>query len=295
MKRLLCLLLTLAPLLPADPATTTTTTTDFIRVDQDDSAARLQTSITTYTKDQINVTLLGAVHIGDLAYYQTLNEEFTKHDVLLFELIGGEDAAKHLNGQPRPANEKDGRPAENLRDFYGAFARAMKLSQQIDYIDYTPENFVHADLTQNEYDKITAEKGDDILAFALETSMKNSEITQQPFGGLDVGLVMRAMLSGDGSILKLELMKNMETGDEATAAITGENVVIDVRNEKCLKVMDEQIKLGKTNLGIFYGAAHFPDMEERLLKRGFKRTSHRWLTAWNVPKKPKKTSPPENS
>jgi hypothetical protein len=41
---------------------------------------------------------------------------------------------------------------------------------------------------------------------------------------------------------------------------------------------------GKKKIGIFYGAAHYPDMEERMLKQGFKKTAHEWLTAWDVAK-----------
>ena len=55
------------------------------------------------------------------------------------------------------------------------------------------------------------------------------------------------------------------------------------------------------NLAIFYGAAHFPDMEKRMIeKMGFERKGVRWVTAWELParkklpslKTPKLQSPP---
>ena len=52
---------------------------DFIRVDEDDSAARLQTAVTRYEKEGESVELIGAVHIADKAYYQTLTTRFQAH------------------------------------------------------------------------------------------------------------------------------------------------------------------------------------------------------------------------
>ena len=99
-----------------------------------------------------------------------------------------------------------------------------------------------------------------------------------------MSLLMRALLSGDGSGLKLQYMTMMEQGDEAAAALTGKSLVITQRNDKCFEVLAEQQKKGAKKIGIFYGAAHFPDMERRLLAQGFKQTDHRWLTAWDVEK-----------
>ena len=274
-KAFLPLLLTAITLSAEEP-------TDFIRIEEKDGHTRLQTSISRYQKDEVSVTLIGAIHIADEKYFEALNQEFTKYPVLLFELIGGENAAKTLDGKPHEKEEHDGRPAEGLRGLYGSFAQTMQLVEQIQHIDYTKENFVHADLTQAEYQKITGGKDDDLLAFALQTSVKSSEITGKPFGGLNMGLVMRAMLSGDGTGLKLEYMKMMEQGDESAAALTGKNLIITDRNDKCFKVLAEELKKGATKIGIFYGAAHFPDMEKRLLADGFTLDEHHWLTAWDV-------------
>ena len=64
----------------------------------------------------------------------------------------------------------------------------------------------------------------------------------------------------------------------------GYNVIINGRNKACLDVLASEIKAGKTKLGIFYGAAHFPEMEKSMLKSGYTKTKQRWLTAWNIPK-----------
>jgi hypothetical protein len=69
--------------------------------------------------------------------------------------------------------------------------------------------------------------------------------------------------------------------DEAPA---GNSVIIGDRNAKCLRVLGEQVNGGKKELGIFYGAAHYPDMENRLLKEGYKKTGQEWIPAWDIPK-----------
>ena len=73
-------------------------------------------------------------------------------------------------------------------------------------------------------------------------------------------------------------------GDDQIAAFAGESVIIGDRNAKCLEVLASQIKKGRKKCGVFYGAAHYPEMEERLLKDGYKKTKQEWLTAWDVPK-----------
>ena len=48
-------------------------------------------------------------------------------------------------------------------------------------------------------------------------------------------------------------------------------------------VAGREIKRGRKRLAIFYGAAHMPDMESRLVKKmHFKKQSVRYLKAWDL-------------
>ena len=76
---------------------------NFIRVDEDDAAARLQTAVTRYEKDGASVDLIGAIHIADKAYYEKLGDRFKTYDALLFEMIGGEKFANAQNSAAEPA------------------------------------------------------------------------------------------------------------------------------------------------------------------------------------------------
>ena len=50
------------------------------------------------------------------------------------------------------------------------------------------------------------------------------------------------------------------------------------RNATCLEML-----AGKKKLVIFHGAAHFPDMEKRLVEGGWTKTGEEWMTAWEIP------------
>ena len=251
---------------------------DFIRVDEDDSAARLQTAVTRYEKNGESVELIGAVHIADKAYYETLTTRFAGYDALLFEMIGGEKYAAHEKQADEPAKkEKD---LSGLHQIYDTVARHLKLTGQVESIDYRAENFVHADLTLAEFGEMQAQRGESLLGFAMKAAKSDPDAPNQP----DPVKLLKALLSGNSNLLKLEIVHTLGRGDDQIAAFAGESVIISDRNERCLEVMQRELAAGHSNLGIFYGAAHFPDMEKRLLDLGFKRTNQEWLTAWNIPK-----------
>ena len=50
-----------------------------------------QTAIIHLHKDDLAVDLVGAVHVGDKAYYQELNKLFKNYDAVLFELVAESD------------------------------------------------------------------------------------------------------------------------------------------------------------------------------------------------------------
>ena len=253
--------------------------TDFIRIHEDEKTARLQTSVTTYEKNGVRVDLIGAVHIGDKKYYEELNKSFQNYEVLLFEMVGGENIG---NGN-LPEREEGGGDIQTtfLRGMVDGMSRFLKLSSQVQEIDYSPGNFVHADLTMKQFEKKQQENGESLFGFALAAAQQaQNQGVEQP----NPARLLAALLSGNSDGLKLEMMKSLGQGDDQIAALAGNNVIIGQRNAKCLKVFRKQVKKGRKNIGIFYGAAHYPDMENRLLKMGYRKGKQSWMTAWDVPK-----------
>jgi hypothetical protein len=253
---------------------------DFIRVDEDDKTSRLQTSVTTYEKDGVKVDLIGAVHIADKEYFADLNKIFTKYEVLLFEMVGGEQMQKGKS--INQVKDKDAQ-FSFLEGMHRTLQDKLELEGQKEHIDYSKENFVHADLSMKEFQKLQKEKKESIFSFAMKSAQSQIEGKQakQP----STIKLLKALVTGDANLLKLSIVHTLGQGDDQIAALAGASVIIDDRNEKCLQVMDEQIAAGKKNIGIFYGAAHFPDMEERMLKSGFKKEGQTWMTAWDMEKR----------
>ncbi len=301
--KLLALLTTLLPLtaLAADPAPTS-----FIRVDEDEAAARLQTAVTRYEKDGTSVELIGAVHIADRGYYEKLNERFGGYDALLYEMIGG-GAGKPAAAEG-PAPEADAAPpegpdaeesakaakaaaakTEGLRAIYATVAQMLKLEDQIAVVDYSAPHFVHADLSVAEFQALQAKRGESVIGFAMQAG-KPAPGQAEP----DVRRMMTALLAGNASALKLELVHSLGAGDDQIRGFAGENVIIGDRNARVVEVLARQLEAGRKNIGIFYGAAHFPDLEERLVKDGWKQTRQEWLTAWDIPKPMPKAKPAAN-
>lgn len=252
--------------------------TDFIRLDEDDMAARLQTAVTTYQKGDVLVDLIGAVHVADQVYFEALNEEFKAYEVVLFEMIGGE---KMVDGAA-PASDPEQKEelfSKLLGELYLIMEDFLELSGQKDHVDYSAKNFVHADLSIEEFKRLQDEKNESIIGFALKQKKPEKEPS--------TAKLLVAAISGNGNMAKLELIGMLAEADDQMAGFTEGSVIIDGRNIRCLEVLSEQVELGKKKLCIFYGAGHFPDMEQRLVADGYTKTHHRWVTAWDV-EKPKK-------
>lgn len=251
----------------------------FIRVDEDASATRLQTAVTRYEKNGASVELVGAVHIADKDYYQKLTTRFATYDALLFEMIGGEKYANPPVEEPEAPAKKE-KDLSGLHQIYGMVARFLNLTGQAESIDYTAKNFVHADLTIAEFTRMQAERHESLVGFAMKAGKLDPDAPNQP----DPAKLLKAMLSGKSNLVKLEIVHTLGQGDDQIAAFAGESVIITDRNNRCLEVLQRELAAGHKNLGVFYGAAHFPDMEKRLLELGFKRVRQEWLTAWDIPK-----------
>ncbi len=272
------------------PATTPAPSTDsneFVRfVDDGDGAGKLQTAVVTYIDGEgREVDLIGAVHIGEREYYQRLNEVFEGYDALLYEMVKPKDAVV------KPGEKHD----SLLSQFQRSLQWMLGLEFQLDGIDYQAANFVHADLTPAEFLKSMDEKGETFLSifWNMFTAEMKRSASADPKSASDGTAMLLAFLSKDRARhLKYIFGKQMSHIEEMAAGLAdgpkgGSTLVIE-RNKRALAVMKEQLDAGKKKVAIFYGAAHLPDMEERLVKEhGFKRTETKWLTAWDIPKNAK--------
>ena len=245
-------------------------------VEDHKGGGKLETAIATYQNaDGVTVHLVGAVHIGDQSYYDGLNRTFKDYDAVLYEMVKPKDAAP-----PQPGEERAGGSMISMIQRF--MKDTLDLKFQLDAIDYSAPNFVHADLDAETFQKMEEERGESIWTLMLQQmikSMANPPANQQEIG---FGELLAALTSPDRAH-QLKLLLGKQFGDiEAQMSGFGGTVLIDERNKACFKVLDREIEGGKKNLGIFYGAGHMSDMEKRLLDRGFHKTEQEWRVAWNV-------------
>ena len=131
---------------------------DFIRFKENDFNASLETASAKYINDDgVEVELIGVVHIADKKYYQEFNEQFKKYDSLLYEMVGG-DPDKPLTKEDLTANKKN-----PMRFFQLLIGGMMKLDFQLDHIDYTAKNFIHADMTMETFQERQKAKGENLF------------------------------------------------------------------------------------------------------------------------------------
>ena len=255
----------------------------FLRfIDKGGSGSRIETAITSYTrkKDGVSVALIGAVHVGDKAYYDALNTEFENYDALLFELImDEEDSSKKLEGGSGSAVSVIQRGMKDV----------LELEFQLDGIDYAKKNFVHADMSPKEFSKMQKERGEGLWTFMLRSMLEGLRQQSQGAGSQLNPLALLAVFASKDRALSLKYlmarefgqMEDMLAGVDKTADGEG-SVILSGRNKVAIRVMKREIAAGKKSLGIFYGAGHMPDLEERLHSLGFEESGKRWLTAWDI-------------
>ena len=250
----------------------------FARVDEDadDRPRALQLAIHSYSRDGITVDLIGAIHVGDASYYAGLNDRFRGYDAVLFELVA--PAGVDFAGEP---DKRRG----ILSNAQGGLTHLLDLSFQLEEIDYGMPNLVHADLSPDELRQSMAERNESLYTYFWRLFFASvNEYTRDPLGLRDWQLLSAMVRGGEDPSFKILMayeMTNMDTvrdllGEDSDSAIIG------ARNERAIQVLHRELDAGSRRVGIFYGVAHMPDLEERLVGAGFELAGTDWVDAWNL-------------
>ncbi|MBX3462457.1 MAG: type II secretion system protein GspG [Planctomycetes bacterium] len=269
---------------PAPAAADLAVPSDFVRFVPVGDGGHLDTAITTYRKGDVELVLFGAVHIADQACYDHLNDRFTACEVLLYELVGPSDY--------RPTRDRDEGGMNPIALLQNGLRNALDLQFQLDAIDYTPANFVHADMTPAEFEASMAERGESLLSIMLDMMLHGMQVQRDKAEAGDAPAVpsidlVKAFQNGEGRHRLRMLFAAQLEEMEAIAAGGREGTLLQGRNEKCLQVLQRELAAGRKRIGIYYGAAHLPHMERRLVDDlGFVKTGHEWLVAWDCSKRP---------
>jgi hypothetical protein len=271
---------------PARPAN------QFARIKQDASgqAVAFETAIVRYLPESgqgdLVVDLIGAVHVGDRAYYEKLNKRFEDYDVVLYELVA----------PPGTRIPKGGRRTGDGVNPIGLLQQIMKtvldLELQTERIDYTKKNFVHADLSPEGMAEAMRNRGETGLTVILNIVsdlLKQQNLQQLGKAGApgdDEPDILSMLIDPTGGSklkrLMAEQLINFSTG-EGGLGRTLNTILVTDRNQAAMKVLQSQIGKGRKKIAIFYGIAHLSDFEKRLHDSlGLKRSSEQWLTAWDL-------------
>jgi hypothetical protein len=261
-------------------------TSNFIHIRRDakKKPLALETSIVRYAaKDQksdaATVDLVAAFHVGDKKYYDDLNAAFEKYDVVLYELVA----------PPGTKVPKGGAKNDSTLSKIQKFLKdTLALEFQLECIDYTKENFVHADMSAEDIAKSMEEKGETVFSIFSQLMSRSMEeqAKQNDDGGMELFF---AFLSDDRALaLKRAFANQLEKDDSLAVLDSVGSTLIRGRNAVALDVLRKQIEGGKKKIAIFYGAGHMPDFDKRL-REDFKLEPDkpRWITAWAMESKPK--------
>jgi hypothetical protein len=279
---------------PAAPVAAATKEAEhtFLRLRRDaaDKPLALETAIVRYVpnkpgREGLTVDLVGAVHVGDKGYYQALNEAFEKYDVVLYELLA--PAGTRI---PKGGGRNSNNPISSLQS---GLKSLLELELQLECVDYTKDNLVHADMSPKDFLKSMEERGESFwtLFFRLmgESMAQQSKLESQG-KSLDSTTLLFALMSKDrSSALKAMMAEQFDIMGGGLRSLEGPegSTLVTERNKVALEGLTKQITAGKKKIAIFYGAAHLADMEKRLLADfDLQRTDERWLTAWDLSGKP---------
>ena len=243
----------------------------FFTTDTQDSGKGLYCRVQKFThcESKKSVSLIGMIHMADSSFYDKVAALCQEHDLSLTEGVHG-----------NPTLSAHHYLLKYIMGSYGRISYYNNLTMQSYYLK-EPENGINADIT--------------IEAFADESSFWQSCMQTLALPILIVGgetsnallwlhhqLSLSAIsdnLKNNSSLAFREAIFVRATNDhEASEEIPG---IITARNKNLMSVLDTQLKNKKINsVAIPWGAAHMPDLEERLIALGFKRDSKEVL--WNA-------------
>lgn len=245
----------------------------------------LQTAIVSFENDAgIQLNLVAAVHLGDEEYYAKLNSYFRTQDVVLYELVA----------EPNQVPTRDGR--ESSTSLIGFIQQAMagflNIGFQLDEIDYTRPNFLHADLTPSQLDALMASKDESFFTMFLNLAMaqlaEQNASPDEPLSSFTMLSLLSAMNS-DNQNAAIKFLFAQELG-RSGGVMVGEELeqqitILGDRNKVALRVLGEALQNPDyRQISIFYGAAHMPGIEREIsASMGFTRTEQSWHAAWVVP------------
>ena len=258
----------------------------YVRIERDENKTplALQTAVvqmqgTKGAQRKVQVDLIGAIHVGEKEYYDELNELFEEYDVVLYELVAPE-------GTVIEKGHKQGVSLDFVAGSQSGLQKLLGLTHQLEQIDYTVDNFVHADMNPSEFAKHMEERDESFMKMYFRSIGQGLALQGAPGQSNDFNLILALFSKDREKKMKAMMAQQFEQMDGLPDVMSGPegSTIIHLRNDKALEVLEEQLQdSSNKKIGIFYGAGHFDDMEEKMVERfRFRRKGEVWLDAWNL-------------
>lgn len=255
-------------------------------VDDGRAGGSFQTADVTFrNKEGAVVRLVSAIHIGEKAYYESLNKSFENDDAVLYELVRPKEG-----GLPQKGQASD----NPINQFQHMLKDVLNLDFQLDDIDYNKPNFVHADMDAETFTRLQRERGESFEQLMLKQLLKafspgddqdkqGKDEDLDPHKVIDQAITMLTRPDMERQI-KLVVARQLDQMDTKAMGLDDANgsVILTERNKVALKTLDATLGAGKKRVSVFYGAAHMPDMSRRLGEMGFTPVAVDWRTAWDL-------------
>jgi hypothetical protein len=225
------------------------------------------------------VWLVGAAHIGQSSYYKAIQKILDAQSLVLFEGVRPAKSPETV----KASQNSSSKPVEAFptkdKSSYRLFADAVGLDFQLYDIDYSKKNFVNSDLSWAEVSSLSSKQG---AATATKISGIGRLLDAGSSEGQLLGTFLQQIKSDPGSqeAMRIVLAEALSTPG-VLVSLLGEgttDVLINRRNEKVLSDLDKRKSV--SSVAIFFGAAHMPDMEHRLISdKHYHEAQEIWIPA----------------
>lgn len=229
------------------------------------------------------VDLVSAIHVADGGYYEDLNKRFRDYDAVLYELVAPEGTRV-----PKGGVERD----SMVSMLQGGMTGVLGLTFQLDEVDYTIKNLIHADMSPEEFSQSMKDRGESAMSIFFRMMAEGfAQQARDPTRINDTKLIAALFSANREHDLKVFMAEQFAELDSMMGVFGGKDgsTLVTERNKKALVVLRREIDGGQRRLAIFYGAGHMTDLGQRLERDfGLRRESVTWIPAWDLSDSPAK-------
>ena len=235
---------------------------------------KLYTPVVGYRRNGLEVTAIGAIHIGSRDYYQRLQREVDKHDEGFFEGLKPPRA-----GVVIPPEREIYLQRINLSELYRTFSRYTGMVRQRDMLTYGVL-WQNPDMTLDEL----------VIAFPERMLRKFSRQTDTMEAFEEIyenhpEELARFLKSLTLAIYKFPLVRNFVT--RLILGHMSRKAILDQRNSMLFDAVQPRLDNEDfSGLGITYGPQHLNGIEAYLKRNGFTREGDFWFPAWEITETP---------